>query len=69
MGLVTMRSVSDYGTPAKLFGAGKTVIMGRGSWSVDVDVIFKEPQDASWQQGVLYYSAFVRPLDGNPFNR
>ena len=64
-----MLSITEYGTPLKLFGSGKTVVLGKGSWSVDVDIIFKEPQDASWQQGTLYYSAFVRQLRGNAFNR
>ena len=43
-------SLTEHGTPLKLFGSGETVVMGKGSWAVDVDIIFKGPQDASWQE-------------------
>eukprot|EP00271_Cylindrocystis_brebissonii_P008042 TRINITY_DN22077_c0_g1_i1.p1 TRINITY_DN22077_c0_g1~~TRINITY_DN22077_c0_g1_i1.p1 ORF type:complete len:1726 (+),score=392.82 TRINITY_DN22077_c0_g1_i1:475-5652(+) len=66
---VELYSLDEFGIASRFFGAGSTILRTQGSWSVDVDIIFKEPQDASWQRGMLYYSAYARPLGGNPYNR
>lgn len=66
---VEIISVDENFMPQRRFGEGTKVVRRRRSWTVDIDVIFKEPQDASWQQGTLYYSAFVRSLEPSMYNR